>query len=54
MTLEYLDIKRAIESTKDEMDTMQKMTAINSIVLKALETELKNHKKPDDSSTTSG
>jgi|TARA_Y100000296_G_scaffold75133_1_gene94460 hypothetical protein len=44
--LEYLDIKRVIETTKQEIENAGKASEINKIVLEAMNKELKKHPVP--------
>ena len=44
--LEYIDLKRSIESVKQAIDEHSSSLQINEIVLKALEKEIKNYQPP--------
>ena len=44
--LEYVDLKRSIESVKQAIDEHSSSLQINEIVLKALEKEIKNYQPP--------
>lgn len=42
----YLEIKRALEATNDELKTMSTIIQINQIIVKALKEELLKHNVP--------
>lgn len=44
--LEYLDIKRSIENSKEEIERCQKIIGITRIVLNAFETEIRKYPPP--------
>lgn len=44
--LEYLDLKRSIESSKEEIENCRKIIGITRIILEAFETEIKKYPLP--------
>ena len=42
----YLEIKRGIEAIKKEIETFEVQLQINRIILKTMESELKNYNPP--------
>jgi len=52
MTFEYLEFKRAIEATKEQIENAESVVRVSRIALRAFEEEIKNwpapKEKPED------